>query len=135
MGGQDWNYFELAQWYPCSAFRPKVCKSKYEPPVTRSLCFFFYSHTDNAGKKTDTMIADLGSRALDDDPIFNSPFKWERQDCWMNPAPHKAAFLRHIDIASAAYQKRAAVEATLRNRRFVHNELLCTAYALYDADI
>ncbi|ROW14913.1 hypothetical protein VPNG_03305 [Cytospora leucostoma] len=162
--GQDWNYFKLAQWHPCSAFRSKVCKSKDEPPVTwklgalngnrgnangkhfisaygfdsqtgSSLCFASYSYTDNAGKKTDTMVADHGFRALDDDPMFNSPFRWERQDYWMNPAPQKAAPLRPVDIASAAYQKRAAVEATLRNRRLVQHELLCTAYARHDDDL
>ncbi|KAF2969308.1 hypothetical protein GQX73_g4255 [Xylaria multiplex] len=140
--GNDFNAWKSAQWSRCSSFRKTICKSKDAPPATwkfgplsgnrgigagqhfisaygfdsqtlGSLCFASYTYTDANNARQNTMVADHGFRALNDDPMFGGPYNWPRQDWKVNPAPKGSSLKRPMVINSAAYLKRGLMQEIL----------------------
>ncbi|KAL7621624.1 hypothetical protein AAE478_008950 [Parahypoxylon ruwenzoriense] len=140
--GNDFNAWKSAQWSRCSSFRKTICKSQDPPKATwkfgplsgnrgigagqhfisaygfdsqtlNSLCFASYSYTGADNKRSSTMVADHGFRALNDDPMFGAPYNWPRQSWKIDPGPVANAAQRPVSINSAAYQKRGLMQEIL----------------------
>ncbi|KAI2629291.1 putative class V chitinase [Hypomontagnella submonticulosa] len=140
--GNDYRMWKSAQWRRCSSFRRTICGSNDPPPATwkfgsllgnrgvgagqhfisaygfdsqtsNSLCFASYTYTDANDARQNTMVADHGFRALNDDPMFDPPYNWPRQNWKVNPAPKASAAQRPVVINSAAYLKRGLVQEIL----------------------
>uniref|UniRef100_A0A093XDC7 chitinase n=1 Tax=Talaromyces marneffei PM1 TaxID=1077442 RepID=A0A093XDC7_TALMA len=151
--GIDYKFWKSAQWTPCSSYRVNVCGLP-KPPATwkfgplvgnrgatrgahfvtaygfdsqtaNSLCFASYTYTDSNNQIQNTMVADHGFRALNNDPIdcipaiahrmYGFPYSWPRQRWTINPAPKSNSASRPSDIDSASFLRRDVPISALVN--------------------
>ncbi|OJJ66497.1 hypothetical protein ASPBRDRAFT_59613 [Aspergillus brasiliensis CBS 101740] len=132
--GNDFKFWKEAQWMPCSKYRVGTC-NKPAPPATwefgplngnrgigagahfvtaygfdsqtaNSLCFASYTYTDGQGKIQNTMVPDHGFRVLDDDPLYDHPYNWGRQNWKVDPGPAINAANRPTSMNSANFMRR-----------------------------
>ncbi|KAJ5970687.1 class V chitinase [Penicillium vulpinum] len=133
--GSNFGFWKRAQWIPCWKYRSETCGKPAPPPATwefgslngdrgvgagsrfvtaygfdsqtaNSLCFASYTYTDGNGNIHNTMVPDHGFRVLDDDPLYDYPYNWNRQDWSVDPGPAVNAAGRPTSMNSAGFMRR-----------------------------